>query len=454
MPATLQEAARWSRVMTDGARGAGLWAGFGMSRNRVAERPIMAPAFEISRAVLLVGAAAIIALAVAAGLRWLRLPPLVGYVALGFLIRVLADRFQLLGEPGWTVLDFMARAGIVALMFRIGLESKLKVLVSQLRGASVVWAADVIVSAGIGFAVARYLLGFELVPSLVVGTALTATSVGIPSRLWEQHDALGSPAGAHYLDVAELDDISAVVSMGILFAVLPDLRTGEAAAGPILTLLGWSLVKLVLFGAACLGFALFVEERLTRLTRRVGAPEAPLVIGVAFAVAAAAALLGFSEAIGAFFAGLAFSRDPRRSELDALTGPLHDLLAPFFFIGVGTAIPPGSVGAALVPGVVLFAAAVVGKLAGAGGPNLRRLGVGGALLIGTSMVPRAEIAMVVMERARPLGDWAAPADLFSGMVMVSLLTSTLAPVVLDRLLAARVGLPSPSSDDQRGSTSP
>ncbi len=44
--------------------------------------------------------------------------------------------------------------------------------------------------------------------------------------------------------------------------------------------------------------------------------------------------------------------------------------------------------------------------------------------------------MVVMSEGRLLGDWAVPPELFSGMVVVVIATSVLAPLVVGRMLAA------------------
>lgn len=392
---------------------------------------------EITLSILLIGVAIVIATGLGAALERMVLPPLIGFIALGLGISYL-DQWVGIPESGLLVVEFLARAGIIALLFKIGLESKLQTLLSQLRGASLVWASDIVLSAGLGFGVANWLLGFELIPSIIAATALSATSVGIPTRLWQSDDLLESDEGARFLDVAELDDVSAVVLMAILFAVLPEIREGTAEVGPVLGLLGWFTVKLALFGAGCAAFSLYLEKRLTHWLQRVGAPSAPPIIGISFIIAAIGALLGFSEAIGAFFAGLAFSRDPDRVKLDASIDPLHDLLSPFFFIGIGAAIPLDSLSGGLLPGLALAGAAIVGKVIGAGVPNISAFGWSGALLIGVSMVPRAEISMVVIQRGSELGSWATPESLFSAIVLVSLLTSTIAPMVMRRWLLPRV----------------
>lgn len=154
-------------------------------------------------------------------------------------------------------------------------------------------------------------------------------------------------------------------------------------------------------------------------------------------IAALAEALGFSLAVGALFAGLAFSRDPRRLRLDRAFETLFRFFVPFFFVGIGLAVPVGGMGAALGIGGLLLGVAVIGKVAGTALPLVAVTGGSGALLIGVSMVPRAEIALIVMERGRALGDWAVPPELYGAMVLVSLGACLLAPPVVRYLLGAR-----------------
>jgi Kef-type K+ transport system membrane component KefB len=166
-----------------------------------------------------------------------------------------------------------------------------------------------------------------------------------------------------------------------------------------------------------------------------------VMVGVGIIVAAVAGLSGFSTAIGAFFAGLIFSRDPHTTEYMDAFRPLHDLLAPFFFVGIGLHLAPETAGA-LGGGLgLLLLAAVVGKVAGAYLPAWPLLGTTGALALSLSLVPRAEIALVIMKRGLELGDWAVPPALFAQVVLISAITVLGTPLALRPLLSA----PSPPS---------
>ncbi|MEL0113062.1 MAG: hypothetical protein VW835_15130, partial [Rickettsiales bacterium] len=95
---------------------------------------------------------------------------------------------------------------------------------------------------------------------------------------------------------------------------------------------------------------------------------------------------------------------------------------------------PQSLQSGLMIGAVLLIVAVLGKVIGAGLPALLTTGASGALLIGVSMVPRAEIAMVIGQQARDLGDWAMPVEVYSGIAVVSLVTCLTTPFVVRALL--------------------
>ena len=389
---------------------------------------------------LFVGVVVVCSIAVRYGAEQIKMSPIVGYFALGLLLRAGSS---VEGVPPLTnqqVFPFLADLGIIALLFRVGLESDFERLVEQLPLASWIGVGNVIGSGGLAFGTAYLLLNWPLIPSLFVGTALTATSVGVTVAIWEEAGQLQTERGNTLLDVAELDDIVGILLMALLFSVAPLLRAFQNDL--LLSRLVWTLgdmgLKLILFGGACLLFARYVERPMTELFERLHAGQGTMLVmlGVGIVVAAIAGLSGFSTAIGAFFAGLIFSRDPHTSEYMDAFRPVHDLLAPFFFVGVGLHLSPGALGSVGGSFLVLFAAAVIGKVVGAYGPARPVLGSSGAFALGLSLVPRAEIALVIVQRGLELGAWAVPQVVFANVVLISALTVLGTPFVLRPLLAS------------------
>lgn len=141
------------------------------------------------------------------GAERLSLPALVGYILLGFLLRYTDHSRPFLPPDAPLVFDLLGAVGVVFLPFGVGLKTDLSGLRSVLGAAGWIWVGNVLVSGGLGFLAARYLLDASVVPGLMVAVALTATSVGVIVGAWESRDALDSREGEVLLDVAELDDV-------------------------------------------------------------------------------------------------------------------------------------------------------------------------------------------------------------------------------------------------------
>jgi Kef-type K+ transport system membrane component KefB len=366
------------------------------------------------------------------------LPPLIGFILLGFLIRFADTRLRFLSLGSQDVLELLAEIGVIALLFRVGLESNIRGLIKQMRPAGIIWTGNIVLSGALAVAAARYVIGLTLVQSLFIGVALTATSVGVSVSIWREAGAISSPTGELMVDVAGMDDVSGIMLMVLLLAAAPSLQKGfdlsvvESAA---LTL-GILLLKLLVFGILCLVFSVYIEPHVTEYFRSMKGPAEPtlLITGIGIIIAALAGLMGFSLALGAFFAGLVFSRDPEAVKLDSSFEVIYDLFTPFFFIGIGLRVTPESLLPALGPGGILLAVAVIGKILGNGIPSLLVTGWVDSILLSMSMIPRAEIAMIIMQRGHELGDWAVPDLVFGAMVIVSLASCLLSPLLLKRLL--------------------
>jgi Kef-type K+ transport system membrane component KefB len=390
------------------------------------------------RFMLVLGAIVLLGIFAKAVLRRFDVPALVGYLAIGVGLAAADRAFLGLPAEAGHALGVLADLGIVCLLFRVGLESDLRVLWRELPRATWVLCSSVALSFALGFFAAR-LCGLGELPALFAAVALSATSIAVAAFVWEGAGLLRSRLGALVIDVAELDDLAAVFLMVLLFAAVPVLdqpgRPLGALLGPaVLAVLGESLA----FGAVCFLFARYLERRLTASFRRLRHGPDPIVIlvGVAILVAAFAAWLGFSLAVGALFAGLVFSRDPRAVRLEASFEPVHELLAPFFFVAVGASLDLGALPAAAGLGAALLAAAVLGKVLGSAVALWPTSGLRSGLLVGVSMVPRAEIALFVVESGRRLGPDRVPPELQGAMVLVVAATCLGTPPLLRRMLLA------------------
>lgn len=165
-------------------------------------------------------------------------------------------------------------------------------------------------------------------------------------------------------------------------------------------------------------------------------------------VAALSASIGLAAIIGAFLAGMVFAEAREHFELEHQALPVYQFLVPFFFVITGSQVnwrlflDGGIMGIAL--GVT--ALALLGKIlgCGAGVLSLARRSIA---IVGVRMTPRGEVGLIVASLGLSLG--AIPLEIFSVVVIMSILTTLVAPPVLRLLYAGH--LETPMSEDDAGS---
>jgi Kef-type K+ transport system membrane component KefB len=333
-------------------------------------------------------------------------------------------------DPSTQIVQIMAEVGVVVLLFSIGLETDLKRLL-EVGGTSVMVAsAGVLLPFAGGFG-ASLMLGLTHPQAIVMGAALTATSVGITARVLGDLGRLQRPDGQVILGAAIVDDVIGL----IILAVVSDAVMGDTITiGGILqkTAIAFGfLIAAVLLGGRLADPVLRVAQRSTRLD-----VIAAIALSSAFLLALAADRVGSAPIIGAFAAGLIIAPTPYVHRVEVHVRALGSFFVPIFFVAVGAAvnlqrlIEPRT----LVVGGILLAVALVGKVAAGYAPWWYR---GHKLLIGVGMVPRGEVGLIFAQ----LGLALAVLDeaLFSALALVVYVTTFLAPPLLKRL--------SPPDDD-------
>jgi len=126
--------------------------------------------------IVLIGMITVVAILMRSYFERINLPSLVGFFLLGFILRLSDPVSNVSSEECYHVFGYLSRVGVICLLFRVGLESNLGGLLRQLPRASVIWVGNVVFSGFMGFFVCYYLIGLELISSLFVSVALTATS--------------------------------------------------------------------------------------------------------------------------------------------------------------------------------------------------------------------------------------------------------------------------------------
>jgi Kef-type K+ transport system membrane component KefB len=339
-------------------------------------------------------------------------------------------------DPTDEVLRVFAEIGVVVLLFSIGLETELKKLL-QVGGTSAMVALAGVALPFVGGFVAAELIGLTQQQSIVMGAALTATSVGITARVLGDLGRLDQPEGQVILGAAVIDDVIGL----IILAVVSDLVAGSAIsvlgiAGKTAIAFGFLIVAIVM-GAVLARPLLAAAERVTRLYG-----IAALALGVAFLFALAADSVGSAPIIGAFAAGLIVAPTPQADKVHRGVSALGSFFVPVFFVSVGAAVDVRTFleSRTLAVGGLLLAIAVIGKVSAGYAAWWFR---GPKLLVGVGMMPRGEVGLIFAQVGLALGVLDAP--LFAALALVVFVTTFLAPPLLKRLAPAEPERPPQSS---------
>lgn len=357
--------------------------------------------------------------------------------------KVLAEICERLGQPGivgeilagvvigpsvlgWIQPDeftqTLASLGVLFLLFRVGLEVESEELM-KLGGTAV---AVAVLGVAIPFAagyVFYWLAGRNQMETLFLGTALTATSVGITAQVLAGRNLLHRTAAKIILGAAIIDDILALLLLGFVSSL---------AKGSV------DLTTVALTTLLAIGFILVVARWGHRAVKKaaerlggnlqVGEAEFALAMILLFALAALSEKVGVAAIIGAFLAGMAISKSvPHR--VHELSYGVTELLVPFFLaeIGLHFQLQVFEDSRVVLWALVLTVIAVLSKLIGCGLGAIQQ-GREIAIRVGAGMIPRGEFCMVVAQTGLTVG--ALQADTYAIIVFMAVAAATIAPPLL------------------------
>jgi Kef-type K+ transport system membrane component KefB len=353
-------------------------------------------------------------------------------------------RVAVITAPWATVIDSFARIGVVLLLFSVGLEST----VAEMRKVGV--SSFFVAVAGV---VAPFILGYfasswfikEVPPTILamnpnfdvvyihlfIGATLTATSVGITARVFQDLGKMHLREAKIILGAAVIDDVLGLIILAVVGGIVVAAETGTALS---ITSVAWIITAAVgfLVGAILLGQLLV--PRLMGFASRIQSKGMMIIaaVGFCFMLAYSANLAGLAPIVGAYAAGLIleeihFSRFNEKRTLHELLEPVTSLLVPIFFVLMGiqvrleTFADPNVIGIALGITVAAFIGKQVCGLAVAE-RGLDRL------TVGLGMIPRGEVGLIFASIGKSLN--VVDDATFSAVVIMVILSTFVTPGLL------------------------
>lgn len=265
--------------------------------------------------------------------RSLKLPPMLGYLAVGV---VIGPNALALAKNAQGV-QHLGEFGVVFLMFVIGLEFNLpklramRGLVFGLGLSQVMLTMLIITTGSLALTwLAPVYWNMSWQSALAISSAMAMSSTAIVVKLMAERLEMETPHGRRVLGVLLFQDLAVVP----LLVLIPALGATADVLAETMTL---ALIKaVVLITLLLVGGPRIMHWWLNLVARRKSEELFVLnLLLVTLSLAWLTELAGLSLALGAFIAGMLISETQYKHQVETDIRPFHDVLLGLFFISIG-----------------------------------------------------------------------------------------------------------------------
>jgi len=327
-------------------------------------------------------------------------------------------------------ISILAQIGAIVLLFEAGITSEYESFMKVKLWAFIVAVVGVTFPFIFGYLVSYY-SGLGVIESVFIGATLTATSVGITVRVFQDLGKIKSREAQIVIGAAVVDD---VIGLIILAAVIGIVSSGSFSLINVLRITG--LAVAFLGGALLIGN--IAAAPILKFIHQMRVRGVLFVFAFAFCLIMAffSLAVGLAPIVGAFAAGLILSRTEHQEHVENQVKPVADIFVPIFFIMMGAAVNVNLFNpfnpanhAVLMLAFMLFAVAAFGKIL-SGFSVFDKLN---KLVIGVGMIPRGEVGLIFA--AYGLSHKVIDQQLYVALLIVIVLTTFITPPILKQLLS-------------------
>jgi Na+:H+ antiporter len=340
-----------------------------------------------------------------------------------------------------TILQIGEIAGIV-ILFIAGLQITPREFLRGGAASFTIGACGVIVPFFLGYYIFT-LYGLQALQSILVATALTATSVAITVSVLTELGKMQTKEAKIILGAAIVDDILAIA---VLSVVVTMVQTGNMAPS-IINIMILILKVLGIFVVLLIGAIVIIPRIVNteRLWKARGSVEG-IVTASFFGASAIAAVVGLSPIVGSFSVGMAVASTKIIRRVEEYVDKLEIIFAPLFFAIIGAQVNLTGINLdiLLLSGIVIVIA-IVSKLAGCGLPAFVFLrNKSKAMKVGIGMISRGEVGLIVAGIGVTSG--VLSSNIYTTVIIVVAVTTLITPVWLKKAYSKEPALVNDSSD--------
>ncbi|MDR0683570.1 MAG: cation:proton antiporter [Spirochaetaceae bacterium] len=324
--------------------------------------------------------------------------------------------------------------GSIILLFSSGLETDLGLFLRYSLAGGIIGIGGVLVSFISGAALGVFLLGYSATDPLCLflGVISTATSVGITARILSDQKKMDSPEGVTIMTAAVFDDVLGIIVLAVIlgFTTLLVDKGGSFNAVSVIGIAGKVFGIWLVFTVLGLVFSKKIAAFLKIFKQSYD--FSILSLGLALMLSGIFEAYGLAMIIGAYVMGLSLSKTDIAALIQERLHGLYEFFVPLFFAVMGMMVNVRSILSrdVLIFGAVYSVVAILSKIIGCGGPALLLgFNLKGGLRIGTGMVPRGEVALIIAG----IGvSWGILSELlFSIIILMTLVTTLVAPPMIN-----------------------
>lgn len=374
-------------------------------------------------------------------LRLFGLPRVVGQISAGIILSIATLYYNpLFAQASLDTLSFLADLGIILLFYYVGLETNFRAFTKNIRKSILISVFNTSIPFTIGFLVMKYLFGFDVLTSIIIGVSLSVSAQVVAVDILDEIKKLKTRVGNLIVSIGAVNDTIELVLVTVLLSVF-HFSVSHSTLLQLLRDVSIFLLLIITAKKYIIPYTLkFFDREKSSTARFTGSTIIVLLI------ATLSHVLGLGLLIGSMIAGIIVRQTIFKYD-DIPDWEEHDIarsthiiafgfLIPLFFVWVGLNTQINLIGGNIGLIAVFILIAMLGIV---GSTTLATLLTKGTLkeglTLGWGLNQKGDVELVISTIALKAG--VITPQIFTSIVMMSLFINIVSPIVFKFIILRR-----------------